>query len=184
MVLRRFPSFAATAAVCGLTWIACSNRPHNSMAVPVDASDDGSSDDGSGIDFDSGTCSPCGQICACEPGDSFYSPAACGTYTCPSDGIWGGVDWCQGDGCPEAAPPEDVVLKDVGCSPCFDPCPCTPGTTFVDEGSCTLFTCPSSGTFGPFKGCGGIGCVDGEVPTPPDASSDAATDAASDSPAE
>jgi hypothetical protein len=180
-LLRRFPSFLATAALFAFAWIACSSRPNNAMNVPGDASSeggpDGSSGEGSGIDFDSGTCSPCGEICACTPGDSFYSQQACGTYTCPPSGVWGGTTWCKGHGCPEAAPPADVSLKDVGCSPCFDACPCTPGTTYVDEGSCTLFTCPGGGTWGPFKGCGGIGCVDGEVPAPPDASSDAAGDA-------
>lgn len=187
MLLRRFPSFAATAAVCGLAWIACSNRPQNSMNVPEDASSDdgpdGSSDDGSGIDLDSGTCSPCGEICACTPGDSFYSPAACGTYTCPASGMWGGATWCQGHGCPEASPVDTGVVdtgSDVKCSPCFDACACTPGDTFVDEGSCTLFTCPSSGTWGPIKGCGGVGCQDGQAPMPPDA----ATDGPSDAPAE
>jgi hypothetical protein len=44
------------------------------------------------------------------------------------------------------------------CNPCFQICPCTPGFTFYDPGTCTTYTC-LDGAWGGIS-CVGLGCVD------------------------
>jgi hypothetical protein len=55
---------------------------------------------------------------------------------------------------------EPIVEQPEGeaCNPCFQVCPCTPGLTFYDPGTCTTYTC-LNGTWGG-TGCGGLGCHD------------------------
>jgi hypothetical protein len=49
-------------------------------------------------------CNPCFQLCPCTPGDTFFSPGTCTTYTC-LDGAWGGGG-CLGPGCDDGGDAE------------------------------------------------------------------------------
>jgi hypothetical protein len=44
------------------------------------------------------------------------------------------------------------------CNPCIQVCPCTPGFTFYDPGTCTTYTCVDGSWGG--MGCIGLGCDD------------------------
>jgi hypothetical protein len=44
------------------------------------------------------------------------------------------------------------------CNPCIQICPCTPGFTFYDPGTCTTYTC-LDGAWGGMS-CLGLGCVE------------------------
>jgi hypothetical protein len=93
----------ATIAVLGVGWAGCT---HTDYVPPASA--DGSANDGTLDEFliveDTFECSPCFQVCACTPGDTFYSPGKCMTVYCPPEGMWGGPGECGGLGCAEASP--------------------------------------------------------------------------------
>ena len=53
---------------------------------------------------------------------------------------------------------QTIIPDDSGsCDPCSDVCPCTPGDTFFNTGSCETVTCGSSGFWGGTS-CLGLGC--------------------------
>ena len=85
--------------LAGVTWIACKSSSSGSAS-----GDDGGDDGGSDVaqQPEGPACDPCLQVCACTPGDMYFSPGNCMTVTCGPSGMWGGGG-CVGLGCVDAA---------------------------------------------------------------------------------
>ncbi len=137
---------------------------------PGDAGDEG---DAVGIgdvtidNFGTETCNnPCGPVCPCNPGDTFFNAAKCETVVCPNvaNPQWGGVDCVNGLGCQTCD------------NPCGPICACTPGAQFLNPATCINVICPNTMTNPTW---GGVDCVDGPGC---DAATDTSTDAPGDAP--
>jgi len=89
---------ALVLGLAGATWIACKSSSSGS-ASGDDGGDDGGSD--ATQQPEGPTCNPCLQVCACTPGDTYFSPGNCMTVTCGPSGTWGGGG-CVGLGCVDA----------------------------------------------------------------------------------
>jgi hypothetical protein len=84
---------------------------------------------------------------------------ACSSH--PSVGSGGPTDASTADTVVGVDSPVDIDSGE--CSPCEQTCPCEADLeTFTAAGSCTTYTCPSSGNWGPFS-CLGPGCPEGAV---------------------
>jgi hypothetical protein len=101
---RRLALTALTAWTLVVAWTAC----HAGTSPAGGNSGGDAADAGSPPETESAPpeCNPCFQLCACTPGDTFFSPGTCTTYTCV-DGAWGGGG-CLGLGCDDGGDAESV----------------------------------------------------------------------------
>ena len=81
----------------GAAWAGCKSAASSASGSGDDAGD--ASDDMTAQPDNGQPCNPCLAVCACTPGDTYFSPGNCMTVFCGPSGTWGGV----GLGCMDAA---------------------------------------------------------------------------------